>query len=390
MKGKLIVLAFTIIAITATLQEMFSQTPLNKEVGQDSSFTSIPFYSGLSGYFSYRIPTVVKTRKTLLAFAEGRKNSTNDFGDIDLVLRRSEDNGRSWGPLQLIFDKDTMAVQNPVPVFLERENKLVLLFNTTNLSEHDILNTDYDEKNQRRAYMTTSYDDGLSWSFPREITRMVKLPHWRWHALGPVHGIQLEFGKNKGRIIVPVAISIEKGNSAYGMALIYSDDSGDSWKIGAVDNNLSDTVQCNETTIVELSDGRIYINTRDHLGGSLLKNRGETYSLDGGLTFKAPIVESDKFPSPVVQSALLRWRKEDSTGENVIFFSTPSNPEKRERLIVMLSTDECQTWQIAFKINDGFAAYSDMVQLDEDTLGILYETEEYQKILFRQVKVHPK
>lgn len=390
MKRKLMVLAFTMIAITASSQDMLSKTPLYKDVNQHSPITSTPYYSGLYGYFSYRIPTLIKTKRIVLAFAEGRKNSTSDFGDIDLVLRRSEDNGQTWGPMQLIYDRDTMAVQNPVPIFLEKENKLVLLFNTTNLSEHDILNTDYDEKNQRRAYITTSFDDGLSWSVPVEITGMVKLPHWRWHALGPVHGIQLQFGENKGRLIVPVAISIEKGNSAYCMALIYSDDSGDSWRIGAVDNNLSDAVQCNETTVVELSDGRIYINTRDHLGGSHLKNRGETYSLDGGLTFEAPIVESDKFPSPIVQASLLRWRNKDKTADGRIFFSSPSNPEKREHLIVMLSSDESLTWQTVFKINDGFAAYSDMVQLDYNTLGVLYETDEYKKIIFRQVRIPPE
>ncbi|MBT8184089.1 MAG: glycoside hydrolase [Eudoraea sp.] len=390
MNGKIIVLAFAIIAVTASSQEKRSNMLLNNALTQNTLPTSIPYYSGLNGYFSYRIPALIKTKDIVLAFAEGRKNSTSDFGDIDLVLRRSEDNGQTWGPMQLIYDRDTMAVQNPVPIFLEQENKVVLLFNTTNLSEHDILNTDYEEKNQRRAYITSSLDDGLSWSAPREITEMVKLPHWRWHALGPVHGIQLEFGNYKGRLIVPVAISIEKGNSAYCMALIYSDDSGDSWNIGAVDRNLKDAVQCNETTVAELSDGRIYINTRDHLGGSHLKNRGETYSTDGGLSFEQPIVESDKFPSPIVQASLLRWRNKDKTADSMIFFSTPSNPEKRERLIIMLSTDESRTWQTVFEINDGFAAYSDLVQLDENTLGVLYETDEYKKIAFKKLRIHQK
>jgi sialidase-1 len=186
-------------------------------------------------------------------------------------------------------------------------------------------------------------------------------------------------------LVVPVAISIEKGNKAYCMALIYSDDQGENWKIGAVDTDLGDEVQSNETTIVELTDGRIYVNTRDHLGGSPIKNRGETYSLDGGLSFEEPIVESDKFPSPVVQSALLRWDFNKKNRGNMILFSTPSNPGERENLIVMASRDESLSWHPLFKIHHGFSAYSDMVQLDRKTLGVLYETDEYKKIQFRWV-----
>ena len=387
MLNKLFLGLTSIIALTVFPQDPNNKTASFKDESKKSYSTSTPFYSGLNGYHSYRIPALIKTKKTLLVFAEGRKNSTSDFGDIDLVYRRSKDNGSTWTPLKLLFDKDTMAVQNPVPIFLEHENKVVLLFNTTNLSEHEVLNTDYDPKDQRRAYVTWSLDEGLNWSEPKEITSMVKLPHWRWHALGPVHGIQLQYGAHKGRLVVPVAISIEKGNAAYCMALIYSDDEGHSWEIGAVDTNLEDTVQANETTIVELVNGRIYVNTRDHLGGSHLKNRGETYSLDSGVSFEEPIIESDKFPSPIVQSALLRWnfKKKDKT--NMILFSTPSNASKRENLIIMKSNDESQSWQPLIKINNGFAAYSDMVQLNMKTLGVLFETDEYKKIEFRRVKI---
>ena len=170
---------------------------------------------------------------------------------------------------------------------------------------------------------------------------------WRWHAIGLVHGIQLQKSEYKGRLVAPVAISIEKGNAAYCMALIYSDDFGENWRIGAVDENLSDVVRANETTIAELNDGRIYVNTRDHTGGSNKRNRGETFSLDGGITFEELIVESDKFPSPIVQSAVLDWNES-------LLFSTPSSTDKRENLIVMLSVDNAQNWKTLFKIHDGF------------------------------------
>ena len=357
-----------------------SQVPI--DLSKDSSNVSTPFYSGLNGYFSYRIPTLIQSKKALVAFAEGRKNSTSDFGNIDLVYRRSTNNGKTWEPIKILIDKDTIAVQNPVPIYVKEKNKIVLLFNITSQSEHDILNNDYDPRDERKAYATYSFDDGQSWSIPKDITKDVKLPHWRWHAIGPVHGIELSYSDHhKGRLVAPVAISIDKGQKAYCMALIYSDDQGEHWKIGAVDNDLTDAVQSNETTIVELTNGHIYVNTRDHLGGSREKNRGETYSLDGGLTFTKPIIESDKFPSPIVQSSLLRWNS------SLILFSTPSTVNKRENLIIMASYDESKRWEPLYKIHNGFSAYSDMVKLDKKTLGVIYETNDYKKIKFKWVKI---
>ncbi|MBT8306563.1 MAG: glycoside hydrolase [Maribacter sp.] len=362
-----------------------SQEPV--DLSKDPSTVSTPFYSGLNGYFSYRIPTLIQSKKALLAFAEGRKNSTSDFGNIDVVYRRSTNNGKTWEPIKILVDEDTIAVQNPVPIYVKEQNKIVLLFNVTSQSEHDILNKDYDPKDERKAFVTFSKDDGQTWSAPKNITKEVKLPHWRWHAIGPVHGIELKNGKHKGRLVAPVAISIAKGPKAYCMALIYSDDHGENWKIGAVDTNLTDNVQSNETTIVELTNGYIYVNTRDQNGGSEKKNRGESYSLDGGLSFTEPIIESNKFPSPIVQSSLLRWSTESSGKQNVLLFSTPSNTQKREDLIIMVSLDESDSWEILYKVHDGFSAYSDMVKLNNKTLGVIYETDNYKKIKFKRVKI---
>lgn len=358
-----------------------------KDLSQDSTNTSIPYYSGLQDYFSFRIPTIIKTDAALIAFAEGRKNSTSDFGDIDLVYRRSLDEGKSWESLKLLFDQDTLAVQNSVPIFVASENKIVLLFNTSSLSEHDVLNKDYSPEEERRAFVSSSSDNGETWKIPKEITRDVKLKHWRWHSFGPVHGIELKFGEHKGRLVAPVAISIGKGNKVYSMALVYSDDKGKSWNIGAVDENLKDAVLANETTIAELSDGRIYINTRDQNGGSLEKNRGETFSTDGGLSFSEAIIESDKFPSPIIQSSLLRWGLKEDTSRNMLLFSTPSHFDKRLDLIVMASFDESESWQPLFKVHNGSSAYSDMVKLNKNTLGVIYETDDYKKIRFRWVTI---
>jgi len=381
--GLKIFFSILVFAVFTNCSSQKVNSPKSQDLSDDSLNVSIPYYSGMNGYHAFRIPTLIKTKNTLIAFAEGRKNSTSDFGDIDIVYRRSLDKGKTWEPMKVLHDLDTMAVQNPVPIYVKKENKVVFLFNTTSLSEHDVLNKDYELKDERKTFLTSTLDEGISWAIHKNITRDVKRKHWRWNAIGPVHGIELKHGKNSGRLVAPVAISIEKGNTAYCMALIYSDDSGNNWKIGAVDENLNDLVRGNETTIAELSDGRIYVNTRDHTGGSAEKNRGETFSLDGGLTFQEPIVESDKFPSPIVQAALLSWNSK----KELLLFSTPSSLDKRENLIVMASSDNAKTWTTLYKVHSGHSAYSDMVQLDDSTLGVIYETDEYKKIHFRRIVI---
>ncbi len=49
------------------------------------------------GIKSYRIPALLKTDKgTLIAGADERRLHSSDWGDIGMVIRRSEDNGKNW------------------------------------------------------------------------------------------------------------------------------------------------------------------------------------------------------------------------------------------------------------------------------------------------------
>ena len=50
------------------------------------------------GIKSYRIPALLKTDKgTLIAGTDERRLHSSDWGDIGMVIRRSEDNGKTWG-----------------------------------------------------------------------------------------------------------------------------------------------------------------------------------------------------------------------------------------------------------------------------------------------------
>ncbi len=141
------------------------------------------FTSGTGGYHTYRIPAVVLTgENTLLAFCEGRKTGRGDHGDLDLVLRRSTDGGKTWQPTQLVHEEgrtEKITIGNPCPVVDRTTGTVWLPFCRDN----------------DRVLMTNSTDDGRTWSKPVEITKDVKRPHWGWYATGPGHGIQTADGR---------------------------------------------------------------------------------------------------------------------------------------------------------------------------------------------------
>ena len=265
------------------------------------------FKAGEDGYHTYRIPAIVRAKNgDLLAFAEGRKNGLSDHGDIDLVLKRSSDEGRTWGPLQLVQDEaaDPTAkvwIGNPTPVVdlqdPEHPGRIWLVFTRSN----------------QTMFVTSSDDNGATWSERREITSTAGNKAWDWCAAGPVHGIQLQRGPHAGRLIFPCDHRIgERGdNAAWGDHLVYSDDHGKTWKLGATDTHAAaDPLHPNECVAVELVDGRVYVNSREHLGSDPA-TRTVAYSSDGGETFDAPFVAEPNIVSPVIQNSLIRFTATD-------------------------------------------------------------------------------
>src|SRR5690606_9994976 len=151
------------------------------------------YAEGTYGYEVYRIPAIVRTKKgTLLAFAEARKKKSNgDSGDIDMVVKRSENNGQTWSYMTTIWDDGANTCGNPVPIVDEETGQIHLLMSWNSGADTWGTPTGGTGKDTRRPYYTSSSGGGKTWSTPVEITSSVKKAHWAWYATGPVHGIQL-------------------------------------------------------------------------------------------------------------------------------------------------------------------------------------------------------
>lgn len=306
------------------------------------------FVRGKEGYHTYRIPAIIVSSKgTILAFCEGRKHSSNDSGDIDIVLRRSFDNGRTWQPMQIIADDGPNTMGNPSPVVDKDTGTIWLPFC----------------RNNDQVYVMKSMDDGATWSSPLKITKDVKKESWDWYATGPCHGIQLKNGK----LVIPCDHGLKRPNDHYSH-VIYSDDHGSSWRLGE-----SVGPRMDECTVVQTNDGSLYLNMRNHAPRGMGRHvRAYAWSKDDGLTWFG-VKFDDTLIEPICQASVVRFTDKDNHDKNRILFSNPASQQNRVKMTVRLSYDECQTWNTSKLLYLGLSAYSDLAIAPDMTICCLYE-----------------
>lgn len=336
---------------------------------------------GKDGYVTYRIPAITKTKKgTLLAFCEARKYTGNDSDQIDLLVRRSTDNGNTFSPPQLIATQEDWVCGNPAPVVDQSTGSIWLPFCKNHRDGNEIMITKGTAP--RTVWITVSHDDGISWDNPTEITEQVKKPNWSWYATGPGHGIQL----SSGRLLIPCnhieAKHYEHKDPSHSH-VIFSDNGGNSWNIGG-----SVDIGTDECTAVETSDGYVCLNCRndniltDIQGGPY---RGIAWSIDGGETFQ-PTIRHSALPDSICQASIFSIPSDD--GRQRILFTNPSGRTKfngqfkmglhhdsgeRSALTVRLSYDGCRNWPLSRIIHSGPAAYSDLCVANDGMICCLFE-----------------
>ncbi|MFJ4555045.1 exo-alpha-sialidase [Streptomyces massasporeus] len=326
------------------------------------------------GYACFRIPAIVRTTSgALLAFAEGRVLNCGDAADIDIVVKRSTDGGRTWGPLQVVTEGAGDTHGNPAPV-VDRETGRIVLAETYNTGRTDAGNCTV--PCDRTPHLQYSDDDGRTWSEPRDLSDEILPEHWNsWYATGPVHGIQLTRGKHAGRLVFGVNTETWNGSrvSANHAALVVSDDGGDSWRVGATDTWPigQDGVfrqKPSEVTLTERADGALLVSGREQ-DGTDLGHRTQTFSTDGGDSFATPFRDLPDLYTPQVQGATLRL------GDRMLL-SAPADPDRRRTMMVRSSYDGGRTWESVDRgtvVTTDWSGYSDMAAVDGTTVGLLYE-----------------
>jgi sialidase-1 len=349
------------------------------------------FEADKEGYKLYRIPgIVVTTRGTALAYCEARKSDKGDWGDIDIMLRRSTDGGRTWSPRRHIAHFGVKVPKNPAALAQKLAtpeestvNNPVLIVDRKTGAVHFLYCVEY-----ARAFHCRSDDDGLTFSRPVEITPVFEQFRrdydWRVIATGPAHGIQLR----SGRLVVPVWISTSTGGHAHRPSVastIHSDDHGKTWRRGEI--ALPDTAEHvipNETVAVELADGRVMLNSRTE---SPAHRRLVTISPDGATRWSPPRFQSELL-EPICMASIVRLTTTADSDKNRILFANPHNldradkneqpgkPRDRKNVSIKLTYDEGQTWPVNKLLEDGPSAYSDLAVLPDGTVLCFYERSE--------------
>lgn len=332
------------------------------------------FESGREGYTSFRIPALLTTQQgTLLAFAEGREISS-DHAANDIVLKRSEDSGMTWGNLQVVTEDGDNSLNNPQVVQEQETGRIMLMYQRfpQGFHEREVV-PGLTGDTICRSYILYSDDDGRSWSEPAEITASVKRPTFvTTVASGPGIGIQLQRGAHAGRIIMP----FNQGPfTKWKVYAVYSDDRGESWEYGEVAFNDSPGTG-NEVQMVELSDGSVMLNSRSYQGDQVRK---VAVSSDGGANWSG-LQDEPALVEPECQASLLRYSFPEDGEVSRIVFANPASKDRRADGTLRVSYDEGESWEVSRPLYKGPFAYSSLARLRNGDIGVLFEKDEYATI----------
>jgi sialidase-1 len=327
-------------------------------------------HAGEDGVHTYRIPGLICTDKgTLIAVYDARyKNSSDLPGDIDVGMSRSLDRGNTWQDLRIIMDMgpphDNNGVGDPAILFDPLTKKIVVaaLWSKGNRSIVGSM-PGLSPDTTGQIVISSSTDDGISWTKPRTITPQVKKPTWRLFFQGPGSGIAMQ----DGSLVFPAQYWDE--NKIPYSTLIYSDDHGKNWK-GNISGPKSNTT---ESSVVETAPGTLMLNMRDNRGGF----RSVATTKDMGRTWLEHSTSYHTLPDPVCMGSLIKAKvKINGELKEVLFFSNPNTISGRYDITIKASLDMGETWKDANQLlidERPCFGYSSLTQIDENTIGILYE-----------------
>lgn len=339
---------------------------------------------------SYRIPALTDLGGgVLLAAWDGRPYGAADAPNPNsIVLRRSTDNGASWEPISFIArghlgDAQQAKYGYSDPSFVvDRQTGTVFAFfvysQDAGWHYSQYGNQVAQDRSVVGAVVVESKDQGKTWSQPRDITPIVKPGQSKTNPqpgdakavfATSGEGIQLRYGAHAGRLVQQFVGKVRTANGGEDIQAysVYSDDHGATWKRGDYVGSGMD-----ENKTVELSDGRLLLNSRDSQDGGYRK---VAISQDGGQSWGA-VSQDTELPDPTNNASIIRMYPEAATGSaqaKKLLFTNANSQRGRENLTARVSCDNGETWPGIRQIKAGFAAYSSATALSNGRYGVLYE-----------------
>ena len=366
------------------------------------------------GVHTSRIPGLETTNKgTLIAMFDARYDSGRDLqGHMDIAIHRSTDKGKTWQPMQIVLD---MGEWGGLPqkyngvsdgcVLIDKNSEDIYI---AGLWMHGVLDGETGKWKTRLANDSTywihqwnkkgsqpglgvkqtsqfliakSSDDGLTWSDPKNITADTKRPEWWLFAPAPGHGITMA----DGTLVFP-----SQGRDAKGMPfsnITYSKDGGNTWVTSAPAFN--DVTEC---MAVELEHGEIMLNMRDNRNRNNKEKNGRRICVthDFGNTWKEHPSSGNTLTEPTCMGSLHKHvYKKDGQEKSLLLFVNPNSYSTRNNITLKISFDNGMTWpEEKWILLDEYrsAGYSCITSVDENTIGIIYESSQ-ANLAFLRIKL---
>lgn len=308
----------------------------------------------------YRIPSLITAPNgDLIAAIDERVPSCADLRgskDINVVQRRSSDNGETWSEIETVVDfPEGESASDPSMIVDEETGEIFMFYNFMDLDN---------EPDVYYLHVVQSMDNGKTWSEPRDITSQISKEEWHedFKFITSGRGAQTSSGR-----LLHTLVNLDNGLHLFG-----SDDHGESWFL--IDTPIR---PADESKVIELADGKYMINSRVNTGEG---HRYVHISEDEGETWETrPATE---LTDPGNNGSIIRYSTEDEGGKNILLFSNSNSADARKNLTVRVSYDEGETWSEGKTIYPGSAAYSDLTVLENGDIGVFFEADGYSRNLF--------
>jgi sialidase-1 len=309
------------------------------------------------GVSCYRIPAIVTAPNgDLIAAIDERVPSCGDLKwskDINIVLRRSDDNGENWSDIEMVVDFPFGKSASDPSMIVDRiTNEIFLFYNYMDLDK---------EKDVYYLHVVKSSDNGKTWTKPEDITSQIAKPEWHndFKFITSGRGIQTSKGK-----LLHCMVNLDSGMHLFG-----SDDHGKSWHL--IDTPVS---PANESKVVELADGSWMVNARAN--GNKLRYIHVSY--DEGKTWNSK--PDPQLIDPNCNASIIRYTSiNDGYKKNRLLFSNAKMEKGRKNMTVRISYDEGKTWSDGKTIYTGGSAYSTMTILENGNIGLFFEKDGYKQ-----------
>ncbi|MBY5959295.1 glycoside hydrolase [Membranicola marinus] len=308
----------------------------------------------------YRIPAIVTAPNgDLIAAIDERVPGCADLRgsrDINIVLRRSMDNGDSWTDIQTVVDfPDGKSASDPSMIVDEETGEVFMFYNYMDLDK---------EKDVYYLHVVKSSDNGNTWSEPFDITDQITKAEWHndFKFITSGRGIQTKDGW-----LLHTLVNLKNGLHIFG-----SKDHGASWFLIDTPIEVGD-----ESKIIQLDNGDWMINSRVNQGG----RRYVHVSDDQGQSWTSR--PANQLTDPGNNAGIIRYSsKSAGDDQNRLLFCNTNSEKGRKNLTIRISYDEGKTWSDGKVIYPGSAAYSSITILENGEIGVFFERDDYSRNTF--------